>query len=192
MQKKNKGFTLIELAVVLFIVSLLLGGLLAPLSAQIQARRISDTNKSLHEIKEHLLGFAIIHNARLPCPATETDPFNINYGLENCSVTEGFLPYRVDVNYLAVFSMNTHTADELIILDEAGNPMTTIDPVAEIYEYTVAIIYSTGMNKTPDGENAVPDNIFQYGNQSTNYDDILIWLSRAQLFMQLEFAGTLP
>src|SRR3990167_394325 len=176
---KNKGFTLIELAVALFIVSLLLGGLLAPLSAQIQARRISDTNKSLHEIKEPLLGFAIIHNARLPCPATETDPFNINYGLENCSVTEGFLPYRVDVNYLAVFSMNTHTADELIILDEAGNPMTTIDPVAEIYEYTVAIIYSTGMNRTPDGENAVPD-------------DILIWLSRAQLFMQLEFAGTLP
>jgi len=207
---KNKGFTLIELTVVLFIVSLLLGGLLAPLSAQIEARRVSDTNKSLHEIKEHLLGFAITNNARLPCPATETDPLNVNYGLENCSVADGFLPwrdlglndwldkweqqwrYRVDVNYLAVFSMNTYTADELTILDEAGNPMTTIDPVAGIYEYPVAIIYSTGMNKTPDGENAMPDNIFQYGNQSTNYDDILTWLSRAQLFMQLVRAGTLP
>jgi len=63
------GFTLIELAIVLAIVGLLLGGLIMPLSAQIDARNLADTRKALDEAKESLIGFAIA-NGRLPCPAT--------------------------------------------------------------------------------------------------------------------------
>ena len=63
------GFTLIELAIVLLIVGLVLGGLLVPLSQQIQSRRISDTEATMRDIKEALLGYAIA-NGRLPCPAT--------------------------------------------------------------------------------------------------------------------------
>lgn len=62
------GFTLTELAVVLVIVSLLLGGLMIPLGAQkgIEARRA--TSQAMTSINEALLGFAITHG-RLPCPA---------------------------------------------------------------------------------------------------------------------------
>ena len=59
------------MAIVLMIVALLLGGMLVPLSAQMDQRNISDTQKSLSEIKEALIGYAIA-NGRLPCPASST------------------------------------------------------------------------------------------------------------------------
>ena len=40
----QRGFTLIEMAIVLVIVTILIGGLAMPLSAQIQARRIAETS----------------------------------------------------------------------------------------------------------------------------------------------------
>jgi prepilin-type N-terminal cleavage/methylation domain-containing protein len=67
----TKGFSLIELAIVLFIVALLLGGLLVPLTAQIDQQRNKDTQKTLTDLKEALTGFAVV-NGRLPCPATAT------------------------------------------------------------------------------------------------------------------------
>jgi prepilin-type N-terminal cleavage/methylation domain-containing protein len=68
---KQIGFTLVEMAIVLMILALLLGGLLPTLSGQVEQRRISETNKQLDEIKEALIGFAI-SNGRLPCPANGT------------------------------------------------------------------------------------------------------------------------
>jgi prepilin-type N-terminal cleavage/methylation domain-containing protein len=65
------GFTLIEMAIVLMIVGLLLGGMLVPLSAQMDQRNVSDTQKSLAEIKEAIIGYALA-NGRLPCPADPT------------------------------------------------------------------------------------------------------------------------
>lgn len=63
------GFTLVEMAIVLVIVGLLLGGLLMPLSTQVEQQRISETQKYLDQIKDALLGYAAAHG-RLPCPAT--------------------------------------------------------------------------------------------------------------------------
>lgn len=95
--KSVRGFTLIELAIVIAIVALLLGALLAPLATQIQTRNIKETRESLADIKEALTGFAM-SRGRLPCP--DTDP--VPDGQENildteCGATlessEGFLPY---------------------------------------------------------------------------------------------------
>ena len=80
----QSGFSLIELAIVLFIVTLLLGGLLVPLSAQIDQQRAKETQKTLADLKDALIGFAIV-NGRLPCPATAT-----SNGVENfCTLTTG-------------------------------------------------------------------------------------------------------
>ncbi len=65
--KKNNGFTLIEMAVVLLIISLVLGGVMMGLTAQIDAKRVSDTQKGLADIKDALIGYAIA-NKHLPCP----------------------------------------------------------------------------------------------------------------------------
>ena len=69
--QRARGFTLIELAIALFVLTLIMGALLVPLTTQIAQRRISDTQKALDDIKEALLGFAV-SNTRLPCPASAT------------------------------------------------------------------------------------------------------------------------
>ncbi len=68
---RGSGFTLIELAMVLFIVSLLIGGLLMPLAAQNEIRGRQETDRALANIREALIGFAVV-NGRLPCPAPAT------------------------------------------------------------------------------------------------------------------------
>lgn len=65
----ERGFTLTELAVVLTIVALLLGGALYTLSAQTEARNLGETERRLEQARELLLGFAVA-NGRLPCPAS--------------------------------------------------------------------------------------------------------------------------
>lgn len=65
---KKNGFTLVEIAIVLVIVGLILGGLMMPLSVQLEQRRVNDTQKTLDDAREALIGFAL-RNGYLPCPA---------------------------------------------------------------------------------------------------------------------------
>jgi prepilin-type N-terminal cleavage/methylation domain-containing protein len=66
--KCARGFSLVEMAVVLVIVGLMLGGLLTPLSVQLEQRRVNETRAGLDEAREALTGFAL-RNGYLPCPA---------------------------------------------------------------------------------------------------------------------------
>lgn len=98
-QNKSKGFTLIELAMVLLIIGLLLGGLLMPLATQIEQRDRQLVKQELEDIKQALLGYAVI-NGRLPCPSFETDPSSDDYGMPVAmgSATcgqDGILPWKV-------------------------------------------------------------------------------------------------
>lgn len=65
------GFALIELAVVIVIVTLLLGGLLIPLGTQVEKRQYAETENLLAEIREALIGYTIA-NGNLPCPAVSS------------------------------------------------------------------------------------------------------------------------
>jgi prepilin-type N-terminal cleavage/methylation domain-containing protein len=96
---RQRGFTLIEMAIVLVIMTILIGGLAVPLSAQIQARRIAETQKTLAEAREAIIGYAMTHNTGgatprpyLPCPDTDGD------GRENrtgniCTLADGWFPW---------------------------------------------------------------------------------------------------
>jgi prepilin-type N-terminal cleavage/methylation domain-containing protein len=90
---RHSGFTLIELAIVLFIVSLLLGGMLLPLSAQQDIRNWNDTQKQLVDAREALIGFAVA-NGRLPCPASATSSGveSLNPDGTCTNPYDGFLP----------------------------------------------------------------------------------------------------
>lgn len=65
----SRGFTLAEMAVVLVIVALLIAGMMLPISAQQDIRARQETEKTIKDTYEALLGFAVTQN-RLPCPAT--------------------------------------------------------------------------------------------------------------------------
>ena len=97
--KRERGFTLIEMAIVLVIVTILIGGLAMPLSAQIQARRIAETRKVLEEARDAIVGYAMSHHVPgnpgrpfLPCPDTDGN------GRENrigniCDGASGWIPW---------------------------------------------------------------------------------------------------
>ncbi|MBB5019471.1 prepilin-type N-terminal cleavage/methylation domain-containing protein [Chitinivorax tropicus] len=63
-----RGFSLVELTVVLLVLGLVLAGIIGPLSAQQEARRVADSRILLEAANEALLGYAMQHGG-LPCPA---------------------------------------------------------------------------------------------------------------------------
>ncbi len=169
---------------VLFIVSLLLGGLLVPLATQLEARQRNDAAEQLERIREALIGFAII-NGRLPCYTSETNPFSPDYGIEDavCNptgrTTDGILPWKsLGVREVDPWGIpRTGSADPwtgywryrvdsrfftAFTLNTAFDPpserLRVVDANGNLLnaatEPPVAIIYSTGANVTADGENA--------------------------------------
>lgn len=126
MQYWQTGFTLVEMAIVLLIVGLLLGGLLPTISGQVENRRITETNAQLQQIKEALIGYAII-NGRLPCPAIAG-----SNGVEDPSSGSGvctsFTPASNTTNpsdnYLPAVTLGLSGTDSSGLLEDAwGNPI---------------------------------------------------------------------
>ncbi|MGH8649967.1 MAG: type II secretion system protein [Burkholderiales bacterium] len=66
-----RGFTLVEIAIAIFIITLLLGSILVPLTTQVEQRQVSEMQKMLEDIKAALMGFAVA-NGYLPCPDKTT------------------------------------------------------------------------------------------------------------------------
>ncbi|MDO8958590.1 MAG: prepilin-type N-terminal cleavage/methylation domain-containing protein [Rhodocyclaceae bacterium] len=88
-----RGFSLVEMAVVLVIVALLLGGLLLPMTAQDDMRRTAETRATLANVQEALLGFAVV-NGRLPRPATAaTDGAENPANCASDAACSGFIPW---------------------------------------------------------------------------------------------------
>ena len=79
---RSRGFSLVELAVVLTIVTLLLSSLMYTLSAQVEQRNAEETRRRLEQARELILSFAIA-NGRLPCPARFTSTASNSAGMES-------------------------------------------------------------------------------------------------------------
>jgi prepilin-type N-terminal cleavage/methylation domain-containing protein len=98
-KKLQRGFTLVEMAIVLVIFGLLLAALLVPLQAQRDLALQTETNNTLNVARKALLGFAQTQG-RLPCPATNngTAAFPDDTGNASpnasgvCAQQVGFLP----------------------------------------------------------------------------------------------------
>ena len=88
----SHGFSLIELAIVLFIVALLMGGLLPTISSQMEQQRRNETRKQLDEIQQALLGYAI-SKGYLPCPAKSPSDGTEDRTVGVCNKRIGFLPW---------------------------------------------------------------------------------------------------
>jgi len=201
MKIPNNGFSLVEIAVALVIIGLLLGGLIMPFTVQMEQQRIERTDETLEEIKEALLGFAIIHQ-RLPCADIN------NNGIENfpCDTIatnlEGSLPwadlgvgrydgwgnpfrYRVDKEYTNGIpnSLKTDVDNKLTVKDkQIGHSLTSrekyenlLPPPTFIYHSRiVAIIFSYGKNGVAESGNEITmanDATYYYGAFIENLAD---------------------
>ena len=65
-QTSQKAFTLVEVAIVLVIVGLAIGGILSSLSVQVEQQKLNETRNTINNVKEALLGYAMA-NGRFPC-----------------------------------------------------------------------------------------------------------------------------
>ena len=93
-RRRHGGFTLVELAIVIAIVGFLLGAFLAPLRTQVDAARIRETERTLGEIREALIGHAIVHGS-LPCPDVVADGIDgAAPALCAGSALDGILPFQ--------------------------------------------------------------------------------------------------
>ena len=91
-QQLQAGFSLLEMAVVMVIISLLLGGLLASLGSTREINSRSEAESQLNEIIEALYGYAQA-NGRLPCPSTVASAgAEAPLGGGNCTQQHGFVP----------------------------------------------------------------------------------------------------
>lgn len=90
---KQGGFTLVELALVVGIVALLLGGLLVPISRSIEQKAIATTQANLEAAQQALLGYALIYGS-LPCPDTSTLGLALVADAGGCTTASvGHLPW---------------------------------------------------------------------------------------------------
>lgn len=156
--RHQAGFTLVEIAIVLLIVGLLIGGLIAPLSSQLEQRRSADTTRAIDESREALYGYAL-QNGYLPCPA-----ISASNGLEDrngttCNKRYGFLPWatlgvgKLDGwNRLMGYTVTPAFAD-------AGNPFT----LRTERDITVATRSSNGQLIAATGVNDIPAAIISFG-----------------------------
>lgn len=179
---KNTGFSLLEMTVVLLILGLLMGGMLMPLQAQWEYSKRQQTIKALAEIKEALIGFAIL-NGRFPCPSMSTDPASVEFGVEAISCpqasasADGYLPWKtLGVAETDGWGIAQHASSGGMVgywryrVDRKfaiAFDMTTTFSVDALKvqdnagnslttttERPIAIIYATGKNLHADGENA--------------------------------------
>lgn len=67
MKRRQRGFTLLELALVLLVITVLLGGLAVPFTRQIETRRIAETQKAMATIQDALIGYAMSHSYSCTC-----------------------------------------------------------------------------------------------------------------------------
>lgn len=217
-EKKNsfssRGFTLVELAIVLVIVGFLVSAFLTPLSAQLDQSRNAEGRRDLDEIKGVLLGFSVI-NGRLPCPDTTGD--GVEDACANASSaasTGGNLPwstlglkstdpwnrayqYRVNNAFTANFTLNT-------VGTGAGIIQICTDSTCAVTESAnvPVLIFTRGKNgatfppvgldeqENSDGDGTFVNHGFVEGANA--YDDLVSWLSTGSIMNRMVAAGRLP
>lgn len=132
----QRGFTLVEIAIVLLIVGLLTRTLIEPISTARQHKQFDLTRSELQQVKDSLHAHLIAHGY-LPCPILNADVNQVSNSEEGgvCEVRQGYVPAVV----LGLSgAINSHGA----LLDVWNRP----------YVYTVSL-----SNHTSKGNIRFPD-----------------------------------
>lgn len=117
----GKGFSLVEVAIVLVIIGLLVGGLLSPLADQRERMRLSEAADQREIIMEALLGFAISRE-RLPCPATNTSNGQEAVNNTETFCLDGTTPFQHGFLPAVTLGLDGNFNDDTLMLDPWNNP----------------------------------------------------------------------
>ena len=115
LKRQQKGFSLVELSVVILILGLLLGGLMMPLSAQREGAKLRNGKEQLESIREAIEGHALV-NGVLPCPATAASNGLASSSGGGCDEQHGFVP-------ATTLDLSGRRNDDNLLLDPWGSPV---------------------------------------------------------------------
>ncbi len=181
-----RGFSLVELAIVLSIIGLLSIGAFSALRIQTERARLAETREMLADAREALLNFAAV-SGRLPCPAPDAG----GAATASCSATlnKGHLPwqtlglistdpwgqslrYAVVGGFTASPTLNT-------------NAKITVKPYFSNNDALAFIVWSTGADaqdgSAGEGSSTVSADPVK--------DDQVVWVSRFILLGRMLEAG---
>lgn len=129
MQHTHKGYSLIELCVVIALVGVLMGSALSVGSTSTEKANLASTDTSLDEIEKAIQLFHNKNN-RIPCPASPSQAENTaNFGVEdNCSNAAPTLSGIVELNdgvadeqWMGVLPTRTLGLPDRMMYDKWGN-----------------------------------------------------------------------
>jgi len=214
---RSKGFSLLEMSIVLAIVGILLVGLIPSITAQVDQQHRNSTIKQMNEIKDALYGYAIV-NGRLPCPAKASIATNTaNAGISDCTLTMGVIPwatlgtsetdawnrrftYSTSSSFItANFSLASNGNLTVKTAATGGTNIASNIPAVFISHgsngfggYTTAGVALTTSSSPDEADNSDPDTIFVYHDFTPTFDDLVMWISPNILFNRMVTAGKLP
>ena len=238
--RKSSGFTLVEMAMVLMIVGLLLGGLVPTISSQMENQRMGETRRQMNDIKEALTGFAVI-NGRLPCPSDGTAATGSELvtgsgvaavcTLTSANAARGVLPwatlgvsetdawgrrftYRITADFADGADGTGETACSVAVgvsfqlCSSANLNVKATFGGSNVAAAVPAVVVSHGRNglgaypagggaqiavvTADESENANDNNTFVSKDNSSDFDDLVVWLSPNILANRMVTAGKLP
>lgn len=181
--RQQRGFSLIEMAIVMVVLGALLGGLLIPLAAQRDLNNRKTTETQLDEIRQALLGFVQL-NQRLPCPTNiNSQGLELRNGAGNCTFANGFIPYatlglqgslqnqqlmdawQMPIRYrlTAVSTWQYAKAISLATLPGDFQVCATSACTNVIAPNVVAVVFSTGKDGPDIPPSASPDQVLNLG-----------------------------
>ncbi len=171
-----KGFSLVEMAIVLTVFSLMMGGMLVPLAKQVQFKREQEARRQLSNIIEALYGYALIHN-RLPAPINGDElPWN-QLGAPQTDPWGNPWRYRVSGN-----TDPCAPPQSIQVKTDSGEVVKV-----------VAVVLSGGKRQFCGGaeaENCDGDNVFVEKDPSPErFDDLLAWVHPTTLKNRATLAG---
>ena len=210
--KIQRGFTLVEMALVLFILGLVLGGLISSWGDYREARRQVQSREILQAVEQAVVGYALLHQGALPNADGDGD------GLADGGTLIGGVPwrtlsldprlakdawnrplrYRVDAGFVteplpAQPATTSGLRVEELRPGRSRRTITAANPDAPVF-----ILRSAGANGDTDGAcsgNAAPGALrFRIGIDGgcSSLDDLVRWYDRNRLLERLVWARVWP
>jgi prepilin-type N-terminal cleavage/methylation domain-containing protein len=201
----EKGFTLIEIAIVMVIIGLLAGGGVSLMSMLSERRIRNESVAYLDEAKNAVINYAKI-NGRLPLADTD------NNGLEDSSASPGTLPYLTlgmkprDANSRFIrYALNTNldtnrdTSCSALRTGLAGSPLV-VDSDGSATAFPVAAVLVSAGQKDADNDGNALDRITAgtyRGNNTTGtpnylrhpptstFDDLVVYISGYSIYGEM-------
>ncbi|MDR1996301.1 type II secretion system protein [Azonexus sp.] len=220
LHRRNHGFSLVELAIVLIIFSLLAGGLMMTLTTQQEIQRLSEVRRQLADIREALLGYVVVNGYLPPAANPALASGAEGAGLSESGQEAGVLPwatlglpetdpwgqrftYRVNQKFIkapaspALSGFKLSDAGDIIVTDGAVNIATNLPAIVVSHGRNGLGGYGrNGLQRAgaagDELKNASDNKEFVSRVQGPNFDDEVIWVPLPILMSRMVTTGRLP